>query len=231
VLLAEIEVWHSRPIAPTRRVSLGHLVLPTDPAPGLGGLLLGAVVAAHAPDVDDEYAPDVHRLIGEVERGDRIVQPRLRHRFQVDRHGLARSTHSLHGDGEQLSFELHSMGNPLQQVLGAVYALERVDRDARTMIAPLLRRAYRWRGPLGPAFVSSLMGPASSMSSLVNPVAWALDVLGFPPGTTRPPKREVTSRFRDCIRGVHPDTGGDEAQASRLMVELGEARRILSELS
>ena len=27
VLLAELEVWHSRPVTPTRRVSLGHLVL------------------------------------------------------------------------------------------------------------------------------------------------------------------------------------------------------------
>jgi hypothetical protein len=47
MLLAEIEVWHTRPAVPTRRVALGHLVLPVDPAPGFGGLLLGAVVAAH----------------------------------------------------------------------------------------------------------------------------------------------------------------------------------------
>ena len=43
MLLAELEVWHSRPVTPTRRVSLGHLVLPVDPTPGFGGLLLGAV--------------------------------------------------------------------------------------------------------------------------------------------------------------------------------------------
>ena len=52
--------------------------------------LLGAVVAAHAPDVDPDFAPDVDRLITEVENGQRVVQPRLRHRYQVDRHGLAR---------------------------------------------------------------------------------------------------------------------------------------------
>ena len=50
MLLAELEVWHSRAVTPTRRVALGHLVLPTDPAPGFGGLLLGAVVAAHLGD-------------------------------------------------------------------------------------------------------------------------------------------------------------------------------------
>lgn len=229
MLLAELEVWHSRAIAPTRRVALGHMVLPADPAPGLGGLLLAAVVAAHAPEVDDDLVPDVHRLIGEVERGERVVQPRLRHRFQVDRHGLARSVHSLEGDGEQLSFSLHNTnGAPLQQVLGAIYALERLDLPARGSIAPLLRRAMRWRGPLGPAFISSLMGPtSSSVSALVNPVAWALDVLGFPPGTFAPDRKEVMARFRARIRDVHPDTGGDEISASKLIADLGEARRIL----
>ena len=37
-----------------RRLALGNLVLPVDPAPGFGGLLLGAVVAAHIRDVDDD---------------------------------------------------------------------------------------------------------------------------------------------------------------------------------
>lgn len=228
MLLAELELWHSRPIAPTRRVSLGHLVLPVDPAPGLGGLLLGAVVAAHAHEIDDEFAPDVDRLITEVERGERVAQPRLRHRYQVDRHGLARSIHAVHSDGEQLSFDLRSNGSPLQQVLGAVYALERLDQKARVVIAPALRRAYRWRGPLGQAFIDSLMGGSrSSYSAVTNPTAWALDLLGFPPGTISPSKREVTSRFRSCVRDAHPDSGGDHATAARLLADLAEARRIL----
>jgi len=165
-----------------------------------------------------------------VERGARVVQPRLRYRFQVDRHGLARSIHSLHGEGDQLSFELHNRnGTPLQQVLGAIYALERLELPAREVIAPVLRRAYRWRGPLGPAFVNSMMGPvSSSISSLMNPIAWALDVLGFPPGTVTPGRKEVLTRFRARIRDVHPDVGGDEIAASRLIADLGEARRILS---
>ena len=44
MLLAELQLWHTRPVTPTRRIALGHLVLPTDPAPGLGGVLLAAVV-------------------------------------------------------------------------------------------------------------------------------------------------------------------------------------------
>ncbi len=38
MLLAELEVFHSRPIAPTRRVAIGVAVLPTAPPPGFGGL-------------------------------------------------------------------------------------------------------------------------------------------------------------------------------------------------
>ena len=48
---------------PTRRVSLGNLVLPTDPPPGFGGLLLGAVVARHIGGVDADMHDDVRRLI------------------------------------------------------------------------------------------------------------------------------------------------------------------------
>ena len=111
MLLAELEVWHTRPLAPTRRVSLGNLVLPVDPAPGFGGLLLGAVVAGHIGDVPEELVPDVHRLIDQIDRDERVVQPRLRHRFQVDRHGLALSTHRLIGDGEEINFDFHTTGS------------------------------------------------------------------------------------------------------------------------
>ena len=57
MLLAELEVWHNRPLAPTRRIALGNLVLPVDPAPGFGGLLLGAVVTAHIADVSARIGP------------------------------------------------------------------------------------------------------------------------------------------------------------------------------
>ena len=96
-VLAEVEFWHSRPITPTRRLSLGHIMLPVDPAPGLGGILLGGIMAQFVGDVNEDMIPDVHRLIGQVERGERIVQPRLRHRYQTDRHGLGRSVPDLLG--------------------------------------------------------------------------------------------------------------------------------------
>jgi hypothetical protein len=231
VLLAELEVWHSRPFTPTRRVSLGHLVLPVDPPPGFGGILLGAVVAAHLGAIDLDLLPDLHRLVNEVERGQRVVQPRLRHRFQVDRHGLARSTHRLVGRGEDISFELENNGSPLQQVLGAVYAAERLGPTSRHSVAAVLHKAMRWRGPIGPSLISYLAGVsgarAESLMAFADPIAWALDVLGFEPGTVKPTRKEVLSRFRGTLMNVHPDHGGDETAASKAIGDLAEARRIL----
>jgi hypothetical protein len=230
MLLAELEVWHNRPLAPTRRVSLGNLVLPVDPAPGFGGLLLGAVVAGHVGDVAVDLVPDVHRLIDQIDRDVRVAQPRLRHRFQVDRHGLALSTHRMLGDGEKISFDFHTMGTGTAQVLGAIYAVERLDPASRHVIAPVLHKAMQWRGPVGPALISHLAGTNSAaLSTLADPRAWALDVLGFPPGTPTPTKKEVTAQFRVMMRSVHPDHGGDHTVASTAVFELAEARRILND--
>ena len=69
MLLAEVEIYHSRPIAPTRRVALGTLNLPCDPAPGVGGVLLGAIAARFTPDIDPDMVPDLVSLIEDVARG------------------------------------------------------------------------------------------------------------------------------------------------------------------
>lgn len=230
MLLAELQIWHTRPVTPTRRVALGHLVLPTDPAPGLGGVLLAAVVAAYLPSVDEELTPDISRLIDQVTRGDRIVQPRLQHRYQVDRHGLAVSVHQMSGDADHVEFDLHSMGRPLSQVLGAVYALERFDLGIRRQVAPVLHRAMRWRGPIGPSFVADITGvDRADLVGISDPRAWALDILGFPVGTAKVSKKDVMARFRTRLREAHPDHGGDDADAGVVIERLGEARRILLE--
>jgi hypothetical protein len=231
VIRAELEVWHSRPFTPTRRVALGHLVLPADPPPGFGGLLLGVVVAAHLGDVDEELLPDIHRLVDEVERGQRIVQPRLRHRYQVDRHGLARSRHRLVGENEDIGFELENHGSALQQVLGAVYAVERLDSAVRHPITTALHKALRWQGSIGPGLLAHLAGidggAPSALGAIADPVAWALEVLGFPQGATAPSKKAVLACFRARLREVHPDHGGEKIGASRAIADLNEARRIL----
>ena len=187
-----------------------------------------AVVAAYLPDVDDDLHTDVGRLIDQVARGDRVVQPRLQHRYQIDRHGLAASVHQLNGDADHVEFDLHSMGRPLSQVLGAVYALERMSYEARRNVAPVLHRAMRWRGPIGPSFVADITGVSrSDLVGIADPRIWALDLLGFPMGTVKVTKKEVMARFRVRLREAHPDHGGDEDTAASDIERLGEARRIL----
>ena len=227
-MLAELEIYHSRPVQPTRRVALGHMVLPVDPAPGFGGLLLGSVVAAHLGGIDDDLIPDVHSLIREVGGGSRVAQPRLRHRFQADRHGLAHSRHRLVGNGDDLSFDFESKGTDLAQVLGAVYAVERLAPEHRRALTPVLLKAARWRGPVGAAFIAHLAGSQTvELEALADPTGWALQILGFEPQTKSPSKRQVTTAFRSRMREVHPDHGADDAAAAKAMSDLAEARRIL----
>jgi hypothetical protein len=238
MLLAELEVWHTRPAVPTRRIALGHMVLPVDPAPGFGGLLLGSIVAAHLGGIADDFVPDIHRLIGEVERGERIVQPRLRHRFQVDQHGLAVSRHRLIGhragrDGgnaaDDISFDFHTVGTDLAQVLGTIYAVERLAPEHRRKIGPVLQKAARWRGPIGSALIAHLAGSQTlALEALADPRGWAMAILGFEVGGKSPSTREVTAQFRIKMRDVHPDHGGAEIDAAKAMSDLAEARRVLS---
>jgi len=229
VLLAELEIFHSRPVQPTRRISLGHVALPVDPAPGFGGLLLGAIVAQHLGGIDPDFVPDIHRLINEVESGQRIVQPRLRHRFQLDRHGLSHSTHRLLGDGDDISFDFATTGTDLAQVLGAVYAVERLSVEHRRLITPVIQKAARWRGPIGPSMIAYLAGAQSTtLEALADPRGWAMQMLGFDLDAATPSRRDVTKAFRSKMRGVHPDHGAQEIDAAKAMSDLAEARRILS---
>ena len=194
----------------------------------MGGLLLGGIVAAHLHEVEEELVPDVHRLVLQVDRGDRVVQPRLMHRYQIDRQGLSRSRHRLVGDGEQLSYEFESNGSALQQVLGAIYSLERLDVLVRHALTPVLHKAMRWRGPIDTSFLSYLAGSAtSSITAMTDPRAWALELLGFPAGTVSPSKRDVQRRYRESLRDVHPDHGGSVNDAGQRIEQLGEARRVL----
>jgi hypothetical protein len=239
MVVAELEIYHSRPIAPTRRVSVGRADLPTDPPPGFGGILLGGIVANHIGGVDPDLVPDLLRLTTELEEGRRIPQPRLRYRFQEDKIGLQRSRHRLIGHGEALRFEFDGAhGLPAQQVLGAVYAAGRLDGMVRHSVMGAVRRAVRWEGPIGDELIAMLAGvgrgrPLSAFA-FENPRSWALEVLGLAdvdddedeltPGVAR---ANVQQRFRQQLRSAHPDHGGDVDEAAQRISELTEARRIL----
>lgn len=234
MLLAEIEVFHSRPIAPTRRVALGARNLPVDPAPGFGGILLAGVVAAHIAELDPELFDDLDRLTHQLQEGHRIPQPRLRHRLQVDTIGLTRSRHRLFGGGEDLEFEFEEKGAPVQHILAAVYAAGELPLVARGRVMDSLRTAMRWTGRLDRGFVARVTGldrhqPWSALA-FHDPVRWAIEVLGLtdPADAHAVPGRSaVQRRFRDLLREAHPDHGGARDAAAERIAELTEARRIL----
>lgn len=231
MVLAELEAFFSRPIAPTRRVALGHLDLPFDPAPGFGGLLLGGIAAGFGPELDEDWHADVEGLMSELERGRRIAQPRLRHRLQEDRIGLRPCRHRLVGSGERIEFDLaEGDGTPAQHVLCAVYAAATAPWEVRATVMDAVRKGFRWRSGTGPALVAHLSGRGSGLTAdaLVDPVGWAMGVLELAGAAgDLPTRRDVQQAFRRRLRDAHPDHGGEDVGAALRIAELSEARRIL----
>lgn len=228
-VLAELEVFHSRVFSPTRRLALGHRQLPLEPPPGFGPLLLGGIVAVGAEELDGEDHDSLLGLMAELEAGRRIVQPRIRNRFQVDQHGLARTVGRLLGGGEQLEYDFDGNGSPLQMTLASVYAAGQAPMAVRPRVFEALRKALQWRGPIGPALITHLSGrhgAPTSVAAYIDPNQWAIDLLGLGDAST-PSKREIQRRFRRLVRDAHPDHGAQSEGAAQRIAELTEARRIL----
>ena len=236
MLLAEIEIRHSRAVAPTRRVALGPHWLPTEPAPGYGGILLGGIVAAHIGEVDRELHDAYLGLVDDLEAERRISQPRLRHRFQTDVVGLDRSRHKLTGhagddDFRDVRFELEGNGRPVPQILGVAYAAARLHVDARPSVFAAIRKAVLWGDGANAELVTFLTDltnvPPAWWRRFSTDERWALEILGFGPNEEQPGRDEVQQRFRTLLRESHPDHGAEHEGAGQRILELTEARRIL----
>lgn len=233
MILAELEIYHSRPIAPTRRVALGMRNLPIEPAPGAGGLLLSAIIARSAPLVEADLREGLVHLIEDLDRGARIPQPRVRHRFQNDLIGLSRSTHRLIAEGNTLSFDFDDdNGRPVQQAIGAIYAAGSLPADARSVVFDSIRNALVWGRPVDASFIQATMGgdraSLADLRSWNDPVSWALEIFDFEGSADeQPSKRTIQKRFRSLLRDAHPDHGAETVGAADRIAELNEARRIL----
>lgn len=207
--------------------------LPIDPAPGAGGLLLSAIVARSAPLVEPDLREGLVHLIEDLDRGARIPQPRVRHRFQIDQIGLSRSTHRLIADGNTLSFDFDDEhGRPVQQAIGALYAAGSLPIEARSVVFDAIRNALVWGRPVDASFIQATMG--GDRASLIDlrswndPVSWALEILELEGSVDeQPSKRIIQRRFRSLLRDAHPDHGAETDGAADRIAELNEARRIL----
>ena len=184
MILAELEVYHSRPVAPTRRVALGTMVLPVDPPPGFGGILLGGIIANNIGALDPDLLPELTKLTTQLENGLRVPQPRLRYRFQKDKVGLQPSVHRLLAIDDVLSFSFDDEhGLPAQQILGAVYAAGELPLRHRRAVMGTIRRAIGWQGSVGQELITALAGFNSganwSAHALTHPIEWAMGVFGW----------------------------------------------------
>jgi hypothetical protein len=229
VLLAELEIRHSRAIAPTRRVALGDLWLPTEPAPGFGGILLAGIVAGYVNQLDDDLRDELDVLVDDLELGIKIAQPRLRHRFQTDFVGLDRSHHRLVGVCESMALELDEHGAILPQVLGATYAASKLSYRVRGSVFKLLRRATLWHSDNNERLIGYLTGDEASYRpwrQSSHDEHWALKVLGFKPDAD-PTRSAVLAMFRQRVFHAHPDHGGASEKAGERITELTQAKRIL----
>ena len=235
--LAELAIYHSRPFAPTRRLALAPSRLPVDPAPGPGGVLLGGIVAHHRDDLDEDGAESFLRLTLQLQEGQRIVQPRLRHRFQDDRHGLTRSRARLRREDGGLHIDFDNKGTGLQLMLGAVYTAGGMPPGPRRAVMDAIRKGMRWGGPLDRRLYAHLAGRDGgqewSADVYEDPVRWALQTLGMQAANggagaaDLPDRTQVQRRFRDALRVAHPDHGGASDDAAKRINDLTEARRIL----
>lgn len=229
MILAELQVFHSRSIAPTRRVSVGRYWLPMSEHP-FGAMLLAGVVFSGlhwSGQLDDDLYLEVLEFTEELEGREPLSQPRLRYRLQDDQEGLDQSVHRLTLIDGQVGFEIDRHGRGEPQLLAALYALQaQTWFDAGMRV---VRKAMSFGGELDQTFFDWVLGSGAQLTraALRRDRGWALGVFGFD-ALTFPTADVVAGRFRELVRLAHPDHGGDPVQAGARIVELTEAKKVLS---
>ncbi len=247
MLLAELNVRHTRRHMPTRRVALGDRVLPTG-HPGYGPLLLACVAGTGAVGLGEDQAEALSDFLAQARGGLSVPRRALRYRLQTDTEGLALSRHRLLGEGDGLVVELdvHSQ-HPVPQLIGAVMAAAAMAPYPRGIAFRAIARAVERPGVLPESIAARYVTQAQARPTFVDGVPrrgaeagvpghewfgmpserrWAMEVLGFGPEAS-PGRDDVLRRFRRLVRLAHPDHGGAPRGAAERIVELGEARRVL----
>ncbi len=233
---------------PTRRVALDDGYLPTSGA-RMGAVLLGAVVAEHVAELDEEQFDALDRLIETARRGLTVPRLALRYRLQTDTHGLDRSRHRIvapdveHGHVLPV-LELDRHGPPAPQVLGAVMAAAWLPAAGRRPAFAAIdaararpgelpeglevRRLFHGPVAMPPPAPGVPRGPAgfAEWRGVPSEQRWAMEVLGLRPGMVVE-RDDVQRRFRRLVRLAHPDHGAGSDGAAERIAELAEAREVL----
>ncbi|MDQ1432600.1 MAG: hypothetical protein QOF40_3202 [Actinomycetota bacterium] len=249
MLLAELNIRHTRRHMPTRRVAIDHGYLPTSGA-AFGGVLLGAVVAEHLSGLDEEQFDALDRLVDVARRGLTVPRIALRYRLQRDTHGLDLSRHRIVSAAVErgstrpiLELDLHGPAAP--QVIGALMAASQLPPSGKTVAFRFLDAAIARPGSLPEGLevrrlaegLPGVRPPAPGTSTHVtsgreewqgvpSERSWAMEVLGLHAGLAIE-RDDVQKRFRRLVRLAHPDHGGAGVGAAERIAELTEARELL----
>jgi hypothetical protein len=254
VVLAELNVRHTRRHMPTRRVALGDHYLPTS-GPAYGAVLLGAVAADSVLGLDFEQHDLLSRFLDDARAGLSVPRIALRYRLQTDVHGLDRSRHRIVGEGAGdggrpvVVLELDVHGRAVPQLIGAVMAAAALpSSDGRRLAFRAIEGALTRPGVLPEGLVVRRLfegvpgarptAPGTGArrnghGPLVDPWRsvpadrrWAMEVLGLGAGMSLG-RDDVQRRFRRLVRLAHPDHGAASAGAAERIAELTEARELL----
>ena len=252
MVLAELNIRHTRRHQPTRRVAIGDVYLPTS-GPGYGATLLAAVVSEHLPDLDEEQLELLPRLLADARDGLSVPRIAMRYRLQTDVHGLDRSRHRMVAEPGRVVLELDRHGWADPQVIGAIMGAAALPSSARGTALRAIDDAVRSpRLPDGVEIRRLAQGvpgmkPYAPGEGPVNAVwsnggrngdgdqgwngvpsdrRWAMEVLGLRAGMAVD-RADVQARFRRLVRQAHPDHGGAHVGAAERLAELSEARELL----
>ena len=253
MLLAELNIRHTRRHMPTRRVAVDNGYLPTS-GPAFGGVLLGAVIAEHVPNLDEEQLDALDRLVNVARRGITVPRIALRYRLQRDTHGLDLSRHRITSAAVErgsmrpvLELDLHGPAAP--QVIGALMAASQLPPAGRSVAFRFVDAAVARPGTLPEGLdvrrlyegLPGVRPPAPGTTTRVgvgtdpdgpdwlgipSERRWAMEVLGLHAGHAIE-RDDVQKRFRRLVRLAHPDHGAGSAGAAERIAELSEARELL----
>lgn len=248
MVLAELNIRHTRRHMPTRRVVLGDAFLPTSSS-AYGATLLAAIVSEFGVELDDERRELMPRLLRDARLGLSVPRIALRYRIQTDTHGLDRSRHRIIGSTTDsllgvgvpaIVLELDLHGRAVPQVIGAVLAASSLPPTARAIALDAIEAA--WKNPVHPQgfavrrllegapdlreFVAAEAGGSDSWVGVPADRRWAMEVLGLSPEVLLT-RRDVQSRFRRLVRSAHPDHGAGAGGAAERLAELSDARSLL----
>jgi len=252
MVMAELNVRHTRRHQPYRRVALDPGYLPTN-GNAYGAVLLGAVVSEFFGGLDEEQQDLLPRFVRDARKGPLDV-PRiaLRYRLQTDIHGLDRSRHRFLAEPGRVVVELDVHGHGAPQVIGALMAAAAMGSTSRSIAFRAIDAALARPGVLPEGveirrLLQGVPGGAPPPPGTYAPGTgaggdegfdpelwrnvpaerrWAMEVLGLHADTVVE-RTDVQRRFRRLLRVAHPDQGGTSRGAAERIAELREARELL----